>query len=106
MISNGQRIHAYLDRDYLFRVSKDGMMGYTKLLSRGELITGKSKTFEIRSKVWFDKIVIDCWSREPVYTIDEDVMPMNDNENVEISKLETEGISKFNYNLLYNAVDL
>ena len=103
-MSNGQRADAYLDRDYLLRTSKDGMMGYDKLLSRGELVTGKTKSFEIRSKVWFDRIVIDCWSRIPIYTIDEDIMPMNDKENVEVSKVREKGSSKFNYYLLHREI--
>jgi hypothetical protein len=69
------------------RISNEGIIGYNKILERGETIRGKSKLFEIRG-AFSDKIVIDCWTRIPILKIDEQVYPMKDNEALEASKMD------------------
>lgn len=87
LMVSGQSIDNIIDRDYLLRISNEGIIGYNKILERGERIRGKSKLFEIRG-AFSDKVVIDCWTRIPILKINEDAYPMKDNESLEASKMD------------------
>ncbi len=86
LIAQGQKFDHHSNQDYFLKISNRGSIGYTRIISRGELVTGIKKTFQIRPKAWFDKIVIDLWTRTTKFVDNEQDMPMKDNENIELRR--------------------
>lgn len=81
LLAKEQPIRSKLNHDYFLKISNRGAIGFTKILSRGEEVGNTEKSFEIRSKAWFDHIVIDLWSRKPKFINDENIIPFKDSEH-------------------------
>ncbi len=80
---NGRFLEYYMERDVMLKTVSNGISEFNTILSRGDKLSNHYKTYEIRTHARFDKIVIDCWSRKIRFILDEDALPIKDNERLE-----------------------
>jgi hypothetical protein len=101
VIANNQNLDFVVENDLMLKIVNDGIIGYEPILRRGERGAGIYKTYEIRPQARFDKIVIDCWIRKPRFILDENTLPLNDNERTEYRRDDNE---IFTYERIYRGL--
>lgn len=88
LVLDGQQINRLADQDYYLKISNRGVTGFTKIFGRGEKVNGVVKTFDIRPKVWFDRIVIDLTTRFAKSRLSEENLPPKDDENIILNNIK------------------
>ena len=64
----------------MLKLTQEGSTLFESIIRRGEVISNKYKNFEIRFGARFEHIVLDYWSRYPIFTNEIDNLPMKDSD--------------------------
>ncbi|OLS23457.1 MAG: hypothetical protein HeimC2_26610 [Candidatus Heimdallarchaeota archaeon LC_2] len=80
LAGSNQSWEFYPERDYLLKLTQEGSTLFETIIRRGEMVSNKYKNFEIRFGARFEHIVLDYWSRFPVFNNEKDKFPMRDTD--------------------------
>ncbi|MCY3414665.1 MAG: hypothetical protein INQ03_23650 [Candidatus Heimdallarchaeota archaeon] len=97
LISHGQSFMTNLDQDYFVKITNRGLTTFSKIMARDEIGSNMIKSFDIRPGAHFEKMVIDLWTRRPLFNIKKTKKPVFADEFLEINLGEGEEVFKLEF---------